>query len=634
MKSINLKKLIYQNYLKTALTSIIFIEITLLILYFYVTYGLVNKSSEFILKDIRETVYSKVDDIKSNINRNLFEIERIAYLFQNEHQNFFKYYKNIELDKVPVFKKAPNGMYYKAINNGGSSLVISNHIKIDKNLENELIKTELFDDNFKLIVDNNQMISSAYFNSRHNYSRYYPFIKDIYNVFPSSYDIKKYNFYYKADLSHNPDKKVVWTDIYLDPAGQGWMISSIVPIYKNNLLEGVTGFDITIEKIVEALFKTKIPYSGSSFLINNNGEIIATTNKIDKIIGTNNNQYKYKKNEKINGTILKEKINILKHKNKELVSILKKLLSKQNYKHELMIDGKRYFIFTKYIEKTSWYIITLIKEDDVLKEVNELKRYYIGLGIFIISLIIIFYTIFFIYLYKKAQNFVKEINKPLLKIITLTKNIGKKKKLEELTSTGVTELDLLNENFNNMVKELEERTKKLIEVESKRELQEHLANIDALTGAYNRRFLTNFTESYLKIVKRERSIFSLMIIDIDDFKVVNDSYGHNTGDEILILLVEHMKNLLRENDIIVRFGGDEFIVLLPDTNQENTMNVAKKILEKTSEIRYPFEDKFVSITISIGTAEYNKNDENIETILRRADDSLYNSKHKGKNTVS
>jgi diguanylate cyclase (GGDEF)-like protein len=478
------------------------------------------------------------------------------------------------------------------------------------------------------------MIISAYFNSRHNYSRYYPFIKDIYNVFPPSYDIKKYNFFYKADLSHNPEKKVVWTDIYLDPAGQGWMISSIVPIYKDSILEGVTGFDVTIEKIIESLFEIKIPYNGSSFLINNNGEIIATTNKIDKILSTNNNQYKYKKNEKINGTILKEKVNILKHKNKELVSIVKNMLSKENYKHELIIDGKRYFIFTKYIEKTSWYIISLIKEEDVLKEVNELEDYYIGLGIFIISLIIIFYTIFFIYLYKKAQNFVRKINKPLLKIISLTKNVGKKKKLEKLASTGVTELDLLNENFNNMVKKLEERTKKLIEVEAKRELQEHLANIDALTGAYNRRFLSNFTESYLKIVKREKSIFSLMIVDIDDFKFVNDTYGHNVGDEILILLVDQMKDLLRENDIIVRFGGDEFIVLLPDTNQENTINVANKLLEKINEIRCPFKDEFIGVTVSIGTAEYNKNDENIESIIRRADESLYTSKHKGKNTVS
>ncbi len=634
MKNINLKKLIYQNYLKTALTSILFIEITLLILYFYVTYSLVNKSSEFILKDIRETVYSKVDDIKNNINRNLFEIEKTAYLFQNEHQNFFKYYQNIDIDKVPILKKAQNGMSYKAVDNGGSSVVISKHMKIDKTLEAELIKTEIFDKNFKVVVDNNFMIISAYFNSRHNYSRYYPFIKDIYNVFPPSYDIKKYNFFYKADLSHNPEKKVVWTDIYLDPAGQGWMISSIVPIYKDSILEGVTGFDVTIEKIIESLFEIKIPYNGSSFLINNNGEIIATTNKIDKILSTNNNQYKYKKNEKINGTILKEKVNILKHKNKELVSIVKNMLSKENYKHELIIDGKRYFIFTKYIEKTSWYIISLIKEEDVLKEVNELEDYYIGLGIFIISLIIIFYTIFFIYLYKKAQNFVRKINKPLLKIISLTKNVGKKKKLEKLASTGVTELDLLNENFNNMVKKLEERTKKLIEVEAKRELQEHLANIDALTGAYNRRFLSNFTESYLKIVKREKSIFSLMIVDIDDFKFVNDTYGHNVGDEILILLVDQMKDLLRENDIIVRFGGDEFIVLLPDTNQENTINVANKLLEKINEIRCPFKDEFIGVTVSIGTAEYNKNDENIESIIRRADESLYTSKHKGKNTVS
>ncbi|XPV70605.1 MAG: diguanylate cyclase [Halarcobacter sp.] len=634
MKTVNLKNLIYQNYLKTALTSIIFIEITLLFLYFNVTNNLVNKSSSFIIKDLRETVYSKIDDIKDDINRNLLDIEKIALLFQNEHQNFFKYYKNIKIDKKPKFKVAENGMYYKSVDNGGSFVIVSKDIKIDKTLQDELDKTELFDKSFKIAVDNNKMITSAYYNSKYNYSRYYPYLKDPYKTFPASFDIKKYNFFYKADLIHNPERKVVWTDIYLDPAGQGWMISSLVPIYYNNKLEGVTGFDITIEKIIESLLEIKIPYNADSFLLDNQGDIIATTDGIKAILGIDFNRYKYKKDEKVNGTILKEKINILNHKNKQLVSILKDILKNKKYKNELEIDGKKYLLFTEYIEKTSWHIVSLIKQENILKEVNELEDYYIDLGILIISLIILFYTLFFIYLYKKSNNFVKRINDPLLKIISLTKNLAKQKHIKSLSPTGVEELDILNKNFNNMIEELENRTEKLIEAEANKAMHEHLSNTDVLTGAYNRRFLNDFSKNYFEIVKREKSTLSLLMIDIDDFKHINDQYGHNTGDKILQTLVNEIKELLRENDIIVRFGGDEFLVLLPDVNLENSKIVGNKILKKINKLQNDIENIIVKFTISIGCTEYLKNDDKIEDMVIRADKSLYYSKEKGKNTIS
>lgn len=633
MKKVNLKKLIYQNYLKTALVSILFIELALLLLYFYVTNNVVNKSSNLVIKDVQYSVYSKIDNLKNNINKDFLNIEKTLRVLQIEHQNFFKFYKSINIQNKPKFEKAYNNMFYKSLDNGGSSVVVSKNTLINKGVKEQLEKTEVFDDSFKSIVNDNDLIIAAYFNSQYDYSRYYPYIPNSYEAFPTDIKMSNYNFYYDADINHNPEKKVVWTDVYLDPAGQGWMISAIAPIYYKNTLEGVTGLDITIDKIINTLLNEKLPYEGDSFLIDKTGEIIATTDNINKILKIKNKKYNYKKDEKISKTILKDENNILNHKNKKLVEVLSNAVSNLKYKHEVTIDGKKYLIFTKYIEKTSWYIISLIQEEKVLTDVNKLEEYYKSLGFLTISLIVIFYILFFIFLYNKARDFVKKINTPLLKIIELTRNIGTKQKVDKLVTTGIEELDLLNDNFNKMVTQLDERTAKLIETEAQRAMHEHLCNIDALTGAFNRRYLNDFCDKYFDIVKREKTTFSILIIDVDDFKKINDNYGHNIGDMILKLLVERLKYILRDNDIIVRFGGDEFIILLPDTDLKNSKIVGNKILTGINSIKDELDKEIEEFTISIGCAEFNKKDNNIEDMIIRADDSLYYAKKIGKNTV-
>jgi len=634
MKKINLKNLIYHNYLKTALTSILFIEVALLCLYFYVTSNVVKKSASFIKKDVQHSVYSKINDVKENINKDFSNIENSLKLLQNEHQNFFRYHKKLVVNSDVKFEKAKNGMYYKSFDNGGSSVVVSKNTPVTNSLIEELEKTESFDTNFKTIVNENSLVIAAYFNSRYDYSRYYPYIPNTYNIFPSDINMRNYNFYYEADFDHNPNKDVVWTDVYLDPAGQGWMISSIVPIYYNDKLEGVTGLDITVEKMINNLLKIKLPYKSDSFLLNKDGELVATTQNVNKILGIDNSNYSYDKNQTISQTIYKQDNNILNHKNKDLVKTFEDIVTNSAYKHEILIDGEKYLIFTEFIEKTSWHLISLIKEDEVLADVKELEDYYKSLGVLTICLIILFYIIFFIYLYNKSRSFVKKINQPLLKIISLTKNIGREKHIDKLVTTGIEELDLLNDNFNKMAAQLEDRTNKLIEAQAKKELHEHLSNTDVLTGAYNRRYLNDFTKKYLNIVKREKGTFSLLVIDIDDFKYVNDNFGHDIGDNVLKLLVEKITDVVRSNDIVVRLGGDEFVVLLPDTNLENSKIVAHKILEDVNSIKVEDDNKITKFTISIGTAEFSKNDTDIDTIIKRADELLYKSKRDGKNTVS
>lgn len=632
MKKITLEKLIYKNYLKTSLVSILFIELVLVIIYFTVNSNIIEKSIDFILEDIKHNTQQLVNEKSKSIDKKIAEIETLARIVQKEHRNFFEYPQTYNLNTQLIFDFAKNGMYYKLNNNGGSSLVVSKDTKITPDLKEELIQSEIFDSTFKTLVNHDKDIVAAYYNSHKNYNRYYPFLEDVYTVFPPDIKMENYNFYYLADNKYNPKKDVVLTDVYLDPAKQGWLLSAIVPIYKHDILEGVSGLDISLNNFINSFLNLDLPYEGKSFILNKNGKIVAMPKEIEKILNIKElSTYKYKTNEKINSTIYKSnKFSILDYPDKKVAEIFKNIVENKSYPSRIEIAGKKYLLFMNKVKKTSWISISLISEDKALKEVKDLESYYNKIGIIIIIAIFIFYAIFFLFLQYKANEFVKQINNPLKKIINLTKYLPINRDVKKLEPCGIFEIDKLNSNFNNLSEQLSLRTQKLIEEETKRIYHEKLANTDPLTGAYNRRFLNEFATEYIKTIRREKTDLSIMMIDLDDFKNINDTFGHETGDDVIKQLVMISREIIRENDLIIRLGGDEFVILLPNTNTVNAKIVAKKIVSTIYETN---KNKEVQFTVSIGISQFEDKDTSIKDMMSRADSNLYKAKKTGKNCI-
>lgn len=628
MKNITLEKLIYKNYLKTSLASIIFIETILVLVYFLVSNNIINKNIDYILKDLQKNTTSIVNEKIELINNKLNEMESLVNILQKEHQDFFTNKLKFSPNQDIEFSFASNGMFYKVNNNGGSSVVVSNETKIDDDLLNELKNSEIFDITFKTIVNHEDDVVAAYFNSRKNYTRYYPFLDDSFDVFPSDINMTNYNFYYLADANHNPNRKSVWTDVYLDPAHKGWLLSIIAPIYNKDILEGVTGIDVSLENFISSFLKLKLPYDGKSFVMNKNGNLIAMQNELTNIFGIDNlNPYSYKKDEKIEETVYKNlEFNIENFKNEELVNTINRLIKQDLSQNSVMINGKKYLLFLEEVKKTNWYVISFIEEDKVLENVKNLEQEYKIVGYLVVGFIFIFYILFFIFLSKKAKEFVSQIVEPLKNMILVTKNIGENNSISFDKQSNIIELDELNKNFVQLISELDSKTKKLIDEEAQIIYQRKLAVTDSLTGCYNRRFLEEFSNEYLKTVKRENYSLSLMMIDIDDFKKINDSCGHDIGDKVLVDFSKMVRDCIRANDMFVRLGGDEFLILLLHTNMENSSVVAQKILDKVKDY-----DEKCKFTVSIGISQIQETDNNINEMMKRADISLYKAKNEGKN---
>lgn len=157
---------------------------------------------------------------------------------------------------------------------------------------------------------------------------------------------------------------------------------------------------------------------------------------------------------------------------------------------------------------------------------------------------------------------------------------------------------------------------------------------DCLTGLFNRRHFTKYLTTEMLRFKRFKRPFCLIMIDIDHFKGINDTYGHECGDLALTELAKLIKQLLRETDRVGRWGGEEFLVLLPETILQQGLEVAEKLRLFSEKMKLKYENKEVSFTISAGVQEYNNNAVEIDQIINAVDKCLYRAKSSGRNQIS
>jgi diguanylate cyclase (GGDEF)-like protein len=163
---------------------------------------------------------------------------------------------------------------------------------------------------------------------------------------------------------------------------------------------------------------------------------------------------------------------------------------------------------------------------------------------------------------------------------------------------------------------------------------EAASQIDDLTQLYNTRYCNLFLDNFLIERKDTRGIISLVFLDIDFFKLVDDNFGHLVGSETLKIVGERMGRVLRKNDVIVRYGGDEYIVLLPNTDKKTALIIAERIRKEISrEPFYAFGNKKFNITVTLGVATYPEDAKTRDELIGKADRAMYEGKMSGRNKV-
>lgn len=407
-------------------------------------------------------------------------------------------------------------------------------------------------------------------------------------------------------------------------------------------VKGVLGALVLIETISKSIKEMKLSGKGEVGIINKKGDIIA--HQIKEYVMNSNMFEILKKNKKdFDETKLKESGHIWhRNNNKQL----------------------RYLSYAIIPNTDRWIIGISISENIMYEEVYKMLY---GLIIMSAGVIIIMSGTVYIMIkratkpLKKLRDAVKEFSENMTET---TVTIDSKDETQELFEVFKKMSKIIIKHTNNLEDTIREQTKELYHVNRKllaqnseleylneklKEKNEDLYNMatrDNLTGFYNRYEMYRRMEIMIaKKLRGKEYVFSVLIIDLDNFKYYNDTFGHDAGDEVLRLTAEFLEKILRENDMKIRYGGDEFIILAEE-NEENSIKIGEKIIREfknkkgfQEEISLKLEKECIIpyekwISCSIGVYEHKLNiKKSPEEIIKIADEALYRAKKGGKGRV-
>ena len=228
-------------------------------------------------------------------------------------------------------------------------------------------------------------------------------------------------------------------------------------------------------------------------------------------------------------------------------------------------------------------------------------------------------------IYKQSEKLEKitlldDIKKIKNELIIEVESIRKTVREKELRDSE--KLEKLSKKVNSLNIELEKAKEESVK--------------DGLTGIYNRKAFDGYIRKLVERNTVTKTPFSILLLDIDNFKNINDDFGHQTGDRMLVAMANKCHGFIRSDDFLARYGGEEFVVVLPGASLRNAVKKGKLICKEIAKSRYTLgedkEDTVISITVSIGASVHKKGD-TVETIIERADKALYAAKQAGKNRV-
>ena len=624
---------VLKNYMYryTVLSAILILGVAI-ILYGVLYYGIFCETFDLFEAEVENTINNEIDNEIRQLQFHFSEITNQTNLLGQTYSELFNNYDKYDVVNFGAkFDIHKNGVFYKLEDDGGSSLYYSSITPLNDYVVEKALKTEWTDPIMKHLVDENELIVQAYFNSFDNMNRMYPFVEDVPLAFGPYQDIQSFQFYYLADEKHNPEREVVWTLPYLDPAGQGWIISCLYPVYRNDFLEGVVGLDITLKQLIDYSLSENAFRDVAVMLVAGTGDIIAMNEGAEVILGlqeVEDNDYGI-----ITSNIMKpSEYNIyssdVSRLDRDLIAVIE---SKE------ISDSFEYVIHEGIIDQTNWRLIGLSEENYVHMRLSGIYKKVIK-NLLIIILIMMFMFLMLLLLYRKhIKNVANRVAIPLESITKQTKLYGINGEYTSIEISGIREIDELNKGISLMTKEIKEREISLLEAQIEHQKAEKTIEVyykdaitDNLTQLYNRRKIDDVLDSEVKRGKRYKKTFSVILLDIDYFKEINDKYGHQTGDEVLKGVAEVLKATVRESDLVSRWGGDEFLIITIEADISKAVTIAEKIrLELESSVLY----HDIIVTTSIGVADFDFRYDDARSIIRKADLALYEAKNRGKNNV-
>ncbi len=344
-------------------------------------------------------------------------------------------------DSVGHYVRNAEGVLYSPVDDGRAASFYSAITPVERQDMGKVYRLEALDPMMLDMMRTHAMVNAIYFNSWDGYIRNYPWF-DTPAQYAPDYRAADYPFYYAADAVHNPERAVAWTDVYVDPAGLGWMTSAVAPVYRGDFLEGVVGVDITVATIVKQIQQLDIPWQGYAVLINRQGTIMALPPRGERDFGLEElTAFNY--SEGISGENFKpERFNI--RRRSDTAALADRMLAEPDGQGILVLNGQTKRVAWREVDTAGWQLLTIVDEAAIYRSADELARHFRTIGYLLILGLVLFYLLFFAYTWRRSVWLSRAISAPLATLNRVLSEIGQERydqprlgfKLQELQQSA------------------------------------------------------------------------------------------------------------------------------------------------------------------------------------------------------
>lgn len=420
----------------------------------------------------------------STIAEALRGIEAMTGLLARQTKQALQTPYDAPLDEKSRYGYAPGGSFATLRGEAGEAAAFYSRLRpIGAEQRDRIWRTSRLDPLLRDIAKSDPLITQLYFNSWDSYNRIYPYF-DTWRQYPADMNIPAYNFYYEADARHNPGRGPVWTDAYMDPAGAGWMVSSIAPVYSQRRLEGVVGIDITINTLLRHVLEMNIPWKGYAVLIGRDGTILAVPPGGERDFGVKEpSSHRY--DTKVKGDIFKPAaFNIRQRPD------LKPLAAALAGRHEdivrVNLGGREMIAAFARVQGPGWTLAVLAPASEILADAAALRNRLHYVGQAMAAALLGFYILFLIFLVYRTRSLSGRLSAPLDEIGTVMLDIGLGRSDRPAPRSGVSEIDHVSRSLVGMARGLSRAYATIAEQE--RQVSSALER-ERRTNAEHRRFI-------------------------------------------------------------------------------------------------------------------------------------------------
>ncbi len=441
----------WRNYVRMALVPLVLIELLLVAVYL-LTNHLIKKENIVEVRQIADNELSRiVAQEAAIIGRDLVSIQQLTEIYRKQTALAFQSPFDPGQAEKSRYRFTDGGAWYAAVDNGGSGAFYSGAVPVGEAEMRKALQLAQLDPLMADIQTSNPLVAQVYLNTKDSYNRIYPYLNGD-EQYSDGLVIPNFNFYYLADARHNPSRGTVWTEVYVDPAGQGWMASCIAPVYVGDELEAVVGLDVTVKTMVERILAMHIPWQGYGLLLDGDGVIMAMSEEAERDFGLRElTVHRYQ------GAIEQDQFKPKEFQIAErgpLSSLSERIMGAVSGSAALPFpDGK--LVSWSTVPQTGWKLVALVDEDALYSHADSVESRFMRLGVYMVITLVLFYLLFFSFLNYRARRESRVIAAQLIAMKDMAQAMGQGDYRRQPPTSDVLEIQDTARQLALMGKELE-----------------------------------------------------------------------------------------------------------------------------------------------------------------------------------